>query len=82
MDVLREVLLPRLDGVRMSGGSWMARCPSHEDRTASLSIGRGKEHPVVLNCRAGCDSLDVLKALGLTWETLSKPREGSVGRGE
>lgn len=81
-DALREILLPKLDGVRMSGGSWMARCPAHEDGRASLSITRGETHPVVLNCHAGCDPADVLKALGLTWDILSAPREDHPGRGE
>jgi AAA domain len=75
MDVLREVLLPKLEGIRPSGGSWMARCPAHEDGRASLSITRGKDHPVILNCKAGCETIDVLAAIGLTWETLCAPRE-------
>lgn len=75
MDVLREVLLPKLDSVRMSGGSWMARCPAHDDGTASLSVSRGTDQPVLLNCHAGCDPKDILKALGLTWKTLCAPRE-------
>ena len=55
-DVLREILLPKLEGIRKSGGSYMARCPAHDDNQASLSITEGKEHPVVLNCKAGCET--------------------------
>jgi hypothetical protein len=82
MDVLREVLLPKLERVRKQGGYWMASCPAHEDRQASLSVAAGKEHPVVLNCKAGCDSRDILAKLGLTWDTLCEPREESRPRGE
>jgi 5S rRNA maturation endonuclease (ribonuclease M5) len=82
MDVLREILLPKLEGVRFSGGSWMARCPSHEDATASLHISRGTDHPVVLKCHAGCEPLDILAALDLTWDTLCKPAEDRPVRGE
>ena len=84
MDVLREILLPKLDGVKMSGGSWMARCPApkHEDSTASLSISRGTTHPVVLNCHAGCDPVDILAGLGMTWDTLCLPRDENRPRGE
>lgn len=83
MDVLREMLLPKLEGVRKQGGYWMARCPAHEDGKASLSISPGKEQPVVLKCHAGCDPVDILAALGLTWDTLCKPREEHpAGRGE
>lgn len=82
-DPLREVLLPTLDGIRKSGGSWMAKCPAHEDGKASLSITEGRDQPVVLKCHAGCEPVDILAKLGLTWDDLCKPRErGPVNRGE
>ena len=74
-DVLREIVLPRLEGIRASGGSYMARCPAHDDGKASLSLTHGKEHPVVLHCHAGCDRDAVLAAIGLTWDELCTPRE-------
>jgi hypothetical protein len=75
MDVLREILLPKLEGIRPSAGAYMAQCPAHEDGRASLSIAEGKDQPVVINCHAGCDPVDILAKLGLTWETLCSPRE-------
>jgi hypothetical protein len=75
MDVLREVVLPRLEGIRASAGSYMARCPAHEDGKASLSLSVGKEHPVVLHCHAGCDRDAVLAAIGLTWDDLCAPHD-------
>ena len=81
-DALREVLLPKLEGIRKSGGSWMARCPAHDDGKASLSITEGKTQPIVLKCHAGCDPVDILGALGLTWDDLCKPREQQETRGE
>lgn len=75
MDVLRELVLPKLDGVRAQNGSFMARCPAHDDGKASLSLTTGKEHPVVLHCHAGCDRDDILAAIGLTWADVCKPRE-------
>lgn len=80
VDPLREIVLPMFQSVRRSGAGWVVQCPAHEDRTASLTVGPGQKHPVVFHCQAGCDSRDVLKALGLTWEDLSKPREQSGGR--
>lgn len=74
-DILRDVVLPKLEGVRQSGGSFSARCPAHEDRNPSLSITVGKEHPVVFHCQAGCHRDDILTALGLTWAEVCKPRE-------
>ena len=73
-DVL-GLVLGKLDGVRQHGGYWMARCPAHEDSRASLSVGRGDRQPVVLNCKAGCDTAAVLDAIGLTAADISAPRE-------
>jgi hypothetical protein len=75
MDVLRELLLPKLEGLRKSGAGYDAKCPAHGDSHASLSVGPGKEHPVVLTCHAGCDRDAVLTALGLTWAELCAPRD-------
>lgn len=82
MDILREVLLPKLDAVKYSGGSWMARCPAHEDGKASLHVSRGTTHPVVLTCHAGCERDVILDAVGLTWEMLCTPREERPEAGE
>jgi hypothetical protein len=40
----------------------MAKCPAHDDRNPSLSIGEvaGK---VLLHCHAGCAQRDVIEAL-------------------
>lgn len=75
MDVIREKILPRLDGIRRNGNSYMARCPAHDDGTASLSIGIGIDQPVVLHCHANCDSTDILNEIGLTWSDISEPRD-------
>lgn len=74
-DVLKQIVLPKFDHIRMSAGSYMVRCPAHSDGTASLSLSYGKTQPVVFMCHAGCDSQDILAALGLAWSDLSKPRE-------
>jgi hypothetical protein len=75
MDVLRELLLPKLEGLRPSGAGYDAKCPAHDDGRASLSVGPGKDHPVVLHCHAGCDRDAVLNAIGLKWTDLCQPRE-------
>lgn len=82
MDVLRELVLPKLDGVRAQHGTFMARCPAHDDGKASLSLSVGKEHPVVLHCHAGCDRDTILKEIGLTWDDLCKPRDQREQRAE
>lgn len=59
-----QEVLQRFDGVKRSGGQYMARCPCHDDRKQSLSIGAG-EKGVVLMCQAGCDTRDILARVGL-----------------
>lgn len=60
-----QEVLQRFDGVKQCGnGQYMARCPCHDDRKQSLSIGRG-ERGVVLKCQAGCDTRDVIARVGI-----------------
>jgi 5S rRNA maturation endonuclease (ribonuclease M5) len=75
VDDALDLFLSKLDGVRQHGGYWMARCPAHDDREASLSIARGTEQPVIFKCHAGCERDTILDALGLTLADISKPRE-------
>lgn len=79
MDDALELVLSKLEGVRQHGGYWMARCPAHEDREASLSIARGTEQPVVFKCHAGCDRDAILDGLGLGLADVSNPREEEQG---
>lgn len=41
------------------------RCPAHVDRAPFLSVTGGQDR-VWLHCYAGCDTEDILVALGLT----------------
>ena len=59
----------RLDQVKKSGDGHIARCPSHKDKTPSLSIRSG-EKGILIHCHAGCDSANVVAAMGLTLEDL------------
>lgn len=64
-------LLARLTKVKSTGKrSCMACCPAHEDRTPSLSIKEGNGGTVVLTCHAGCETSDVVAALGLSMSDL------------
>lgn len=55
--LLLDEALGRLEGVRRSGRGWIAKCPAHEDGTASLSIIESEARPgePVFHCHAGCD---------------------------
>jgi putative DNA primase/helicase len=65
-------LLARLDGVKRTGKAseqYSAKCPSHDDRHASLSVkcgGNKHADAVVVHCHAGCPTADVLAAIDLT----------------
>lgn len=60
-----ELVLTRLEGVRPYGKGHTARCPSHEDRTASLSIAQGNDGRLLVHCFAGCSVHDIVGAIGL-----------------
>lgn len=67
-----DAFVLRLRGVRhKSGGGRLARCPSHDDRQASLSVDIGDHGGIVLKCMAGCQTSDVVRAMGLTMADLA-----------
>lgn len=71
-----EILLSRLEGVRTTGpGRWIAKCPAHDDRKASLAIREVEDGRVLLHDFAGCDVYSVLSAAGVSMEELFPPRE-------
>lgn len=54
---------------------WVAKCPSHADRTPSLSIWVGKKHPVMMRCMSQqCPNDAILAALGLQWADVMTDR--------
>ena len=71
-------LLSMLDGVKRTGQSkWLARCPSHDDRTASLAIRELDDGRVLVHCFAGCDVHEVIGSVGLRIEDLFPQSENS-----
>lgn len=72
-------VLNKLPSAKSAGlGKWQALCPVHEadgnGHKPSLSIGQGDGGKVLLNCKAGCATADVVKALGLTMADLFADR--------
>jgi hypothetical protein len=59
-------VLGRLEHVRCSGAGWMAKCPHHDDRQASLSVKEAEDGKVLVFCHAGCAHTDVVMRLGLS----------------
>ena len=74
MESLADKLLARLDGVKGTGKDrWIAKCPSHEDRTPSLAV-REVEDRLLLHCFAGCSVGEIVLAAGLALNDLFPPR--------
>lgn len=62
-----EQFLDHLEGTKPTGnGSWIARCPAHDDRNPSLSVAQGDDGRVLLKCHADCSTEEIVAALGLT----------------
>ena len=76
-----EAIARALGGHKV-GGTWMARCPAHDDRTPSLAIRDADDGKVLVYCHAGCDQarvIDALRSLGL-WECFDADHTASTCR--
>lgn len=61
-----DLLLARLDRVKQTAAdSWLACCPSHDDRSPSLSIKQVDDR-ILVHCFSGCEAGSILAAVGLT----------------
>jgi hypothetical protein len=66
-------VLAHLEGVHRSGAGWVARCPHHEDKQASLSVREADDGKVLIHCFAGCPNLSVVASAGLSMVDLFPP---------
>jgi putative DNA primase/helicase len=55
--------IARALGGRKAGAGWMARCPTHADRTPSLAIRDAADGKVLVRCHAGCGQERVIATL-------------------
>jgi len=58
-------LLDRFEHITGSSGKWMACCPAHKDTSPSLAISEVNDR-VLIHCFAGCETEDVMAAIGLS----------------
>ncbi len=68
-----EVLLSRLEGVQKAGRGHRARCPACGGTSRKLSITEA-DGRVLIHCFGGCETIDVLHAVGLRWSDIQPPR--------
>lgn len=77
-----DILLSRLEAVKRTGdGRYVARCPAHADRRASLAVRDLGDGRVLAHCFAGCSIHEVVNAAGLTLSDLF-PLRDTDGRPE
>lgn len=63
--------LAKLEHVKRTGqGRWIARCPAHDDKRASLSIRELDDGRILVHDFAGCSTESVLHSLDLTFSDL------------
>ena len=65
-----ERLLAMLPNAKRNGRGWMARCPAHDDRKASLRIAVTRDGRVLIHCHARCPTEAVVAGLGLEMSDL------------
>ena len=76
LELVRERLRER-DLRPGDGKQFDCRCPAHEDRSPSLSVGIGDDGRVLLRCQAGCSTDAVVAALGLELAQLFPAQNGN-----
>lgn len=70
-----DKFLLKFDQVRpLKNGEYQARCPAHEDKTASLSIKESNEK-IVMHCHAGCTVESICFKLGVSVKDLFAGKE-------
>lgn len=71
-----EPFLALLDGVKSTGRNrWIAKCPSHEDKSPSLAVAEGDNGTILIRCWAGCEALSIVHAVGLELADLFPDRD-------
>ena len=64
-----DYLLTQLHKVRQTGhGRWIACCPSHNDKSPSLTIR--DDGVILLKCFAGCSAYEIVSAVGMEMSDL------------
>ncbi len=69
--------LLRFENPRKTQKGYVAKCPAHEDKQASLSIAEGDGGQILVKCFAGCTFDSIVASLGLEKKDLFPERNGS-----
>ena len=71
-----EQFVSQLQSVKQTPSGYEARCPAHDDKHASLSVGLGKDGRILVHCHAGCSVVQVCQAMQVPMSSLF-PRSGA-----
>lgn len=73
LEAVQAALEAHGHGPRGPVHKFVARCPAHEDRSPSLSVAEGADGRALVYCFSGCETRDIIAAIGLTWSDLFPP---------
>ena len=65
-----QSFLDRFGEVAQQGDGWLAHCPAHSDSDPSLRLAVTPDGTALVKCRAGCETADVIAAVGLSFSDL------------
>ena len=58
---------------QMREGQWIAKCPAHEDRNPSLSVGVGRAGQPLAHCFRGCSYASIRSSVEFTDSDAAPP---------
>ncbi len=65
-----EDILSHFPDATPSGKGHAAKCPAHEDGSASLSLSKGTDGRTLIKCFASCETTNILEVVGLKLKDL------------
>lgn len=76
-------MLDRLEAVKRTGKDrWLAKCPAHPDNRPSLSVRELDDGRLLIHDFGGCETLEVLAAIGLDITDLFADKATAFGKPE
>jgi hypothetical protein len=76
-----QKLLSQFHDPAKRGAGWKVKCPAHDDSHPSLDIDIGSDDRILLICRTGCRTEDIVRVLGLTMQDLFAPKQNGTHNG-
>ena len=77
LEQIHSGILAKLDGGSWSGNTFNAKCPTHDDKKASLSVTL-KDDKILMFCHAGCGMESIAESLGVKRSELFRHRRAEL----